>query len=358
MVIYYPKHLCDPSFRWHIFPLLKKLNDNISPAAQICSVSKTIDEADLVIIPMSWNYYYNKKKIGQVLEFLKKHKNLEKEIISFITGDTGSKVPSYFNGRVLRASGNKAKLPVSHRGLPIFVEDPIKKFYQDDSVEHRKYYDKPVVGFCGQANHFKYAVINEYVKVFVKNIMSKLGFININPQKLMSTSYFRYKILKRLQEAKAIQSNFIIRDQYRAGIRTNKDAHKTTLEFYDNIMNSDYVVCMRGAGNFSNRFYETLAMGRIPVFINTDCLLPLDEIIDWKKHVVWIEYKDRHKIAEKIIEFHNQLDEVRLNALFESNRQLWQNKLTLLQYFEIVLFELKKNRTSKNAPLPKTISSS
>lgn len=79
------------------------------------------------------------------------------------------------------------------------------------------------------------------------------------------------------------------------------------MEFYENLRDSDYVVCVRGAGNFSVRFYETLAMGRIPVFINMDCALSFDNQFDWKKHIVQVEYKDRKKVAQKVKEFHNAL---------------------------------------------------
>ncbi|MEE4247598.1 MAG: exostosin family protein, partial [Kangiellaceae bacterium] len=127
--------------------------------------------------------------------------------------------------------------------------------------------------------------------------------------------------------------------KYRAGIKTNKDGHPTSLEFYENIKNSDYVVCMRGAGNFSNRFYETLAMGRIPVFINTDCLLPLEEVIQWKNHVVWVEYNEREKITEKILEFHSILNEESMNALFDANRRLWRDHLQRSSYFKTLLNE-------------------
>ncbi len=339
MVIYYPQHLYDNAFRWHIFPLLKSLGVANTREMESFSMSDIIEDADIIIIPMSWNYYYQKNQIPEVLDFLKHFGNFDKKIFSFITGDTGSKVPVDFKGVVLRASGNKSKLPLFHQGLPIFVDDPIKKFYNQNNIERRTFNNRPVVGFCGQANSFQYSIIIEYTRVFIKNILAKLGFKNVNPQKLMSTSYFRYNILKKLQQAKTIQTNFIIRDQYRAGVKTNKDAHCTTLEFFDNIKNSDYVVCMRGAGNFSNRFYETLAMGRIPVFVNTDCLLPLEDSIDWKKHVVWVEYIERHKIADKIINFHNHLDDETLNDLFKKNRQLWENKLTLIPYFKTIFDE-------------------
>ena len=28
------------------------------------------------------------------------------------------------------------------------------------------------------------------------------------------------------------------------------------------------------------------------MFINTDCVLPFDEIIDWKKYVIWVDEKE------------------------------------------------------------------
>jgi hypothetical protein len=140
--------------------------------------------------------------------------------------------------------------------------------------------------------------------------------------------------LQRLKKSNKINANFIIRDQYRAGVTTQKEKHPTTLEFYNNIKASDYVVCMRGAGNFSTRLYETLAMGRIPVFVNTDCLLPLEEIINWKQHVVWVEYNQRHLIADKISEFHNTHNQDSLNGFFEKNRRLWEDYLNLYSFFE------------------------
>ena len=53
-------------------------------------------------------------------------------------------------------------------------------------------------------------------------------------------------------------------------------------EFIRNILSSDYTLCFRGSGNYSLRFYETLCLGRIPLFINTDCKLPFEDEINWR----------------------------------------------------------------------------
>ena len=36
------------------------------------------------------------------------------------------------------------------------------------------------------------------------------------------------------------------------------DRNESTLEYYNNIRESDYVLCLRGGGNYSRRLYETL----------------------------------------------------------------------------------------------------
>lgn len=337
--IYYPIEFYNEAFRWHIFPLLKPLlkDAGVQNDFVLC---QEFDEADTVILPMSWNYYYHNKGLREIKNYLKAVDVSNKTLLSIIVGDLGNKTPKDFNGLVLRASGDKSKLSNRHRGIPIFVEDPLKKHYSRDSIFKRTYSELPVIGFCGLANPLRFQTFIDIFKVGLKNMLSKLGLNYTNPQKLMSTTYFRYKILDRLKNSNHLKSNFIIRDRYRAGVTTDKASHKTTFEFYDNMKNSDYVVCMRGAGNFSNRFYETLAMGRIPVFVNTDCLLPLEDKIDWKKHVVWVEYEDRHDIEKKIIAFHQKLDETSLNNLFESNRNLWENHLQLLPYFKTLLNEI------------------
>jgi len=64
---------------------------------------------------------------------------------------------------------------------------------------------------------------------------------------------------------------------------------------------------MRGMGNFSVRFYETLAVGRIPVLLNTDCLLPLDKIINWEKHCIILNESEYKSLGNMVVNFHNDL---------------------------------------------------
>ena len=122
-----------------------------------------------------------------------------------------------------------------------------------------------------------------------------------------------------------IESNFIRRNRYRGGKPKSKESlDKLQRQFFENIEDSDYTICVRGTGNFSARLYETFAMGRIPIFINTDCILPFENVINWRNHVVWIEYDEVEQISDKIIKFHRSLSSMSFTKLQQDNRSLWE----------------------------------
>jgi len=88
------------------------------------------------------------------------------------------------------------------------------------------------------------------------------------------------------------------------------------------------------AGNFSVRLYETLLMGKIPIFVNTDCLLPLADEVDWKQHMVWVEWEERHLIVDKVLEFHKTISNEDFLELQRKNRKLWKEILTVAHYMK------------------------
>lgn len=300
----------------------------------------TLEKADVVLLTMAWNYYLKTKQTGSAISCIEACTNANKKVIVHNVGDFGVRIPYFKNLIVLRSSGYRSKFTKNEFALPIFIADPLQKYYTTNQVFQRPYTLKPVIGFCGQANSSLFNAIKEKSRTVLRNFKSYLGLSKAEPQHVLSTSFLRALILKTLQQSQVVSTNFILRKKYRAGVTTDKDAHKSTMEFYGNLKNSDYVVCVRGAGNFSVRFYETLAMGRIPVFINTDCALPLDEVIPWKKHVVWVDYKERHIVAKKVNEFHKALSEADFIALQQTNRDLWKDYLTMGGFFKEVFRNL------------------
>lgn len=345
MKLYYPKSHYDQSYRGLVFPLLKPFikGDNFIDAQRIemygvsatdFEFTESVGNADWVILTMAWNYYVKTKQKDLAISFVKECGIKGKKVIAYNADDFGVRIPPFENLLVVRPSGYKSKFSKNEYSLPAFISDPLKKYFHTTEIIPRPYRGKPVVGFCGQANSSLLNATKEVLSTTFRNLRFYLGWSRQEPQHLLSTSYLRASVLRRLEESPEVTCNFILRKKYRAGIKTEKDNHQTTLEFYDNIRDSDYVVCVRGAGNFSVRFYETLAMGRIPIFIKTDCALPLEKEIGWRKHVVWVEYNERHRVAEKLIEFHRALSEQEFIDLQLANRKLWEERLRLGGFFK------------------------
>ncbi|WP_299101286.1 exostosin family protein [uncultured Winogradskyella sp.] len=346
MKLYYPTTLYDSksSNRYAVFPLLKVFlkSDKIleNPAVevfgftnQLMTLVDDINEATVTILPMSWDFYVkeNKEKIAN--DFIESVNSLNKLVFIFISGDFGVKIPDFPNVRVYRCSGYKSKLPNTHLGLPVFHRDPLERYYNSEVISLRAYAEIPTVGFCGQAIKSISNRIKEQLRIVFNNTRYYLGLAEKSPQKIQSTPYNRFKILDNLKGKSLIATNFIIRDQYGGGVKRGRGATKVAEEYFENMENSDYIICYRGAGNFSVRFYETLAMGRIPVYINTDGFLPLRESVNWKSHLVWVEPSEIHKIEEKIVTFHNALNQSEFEALQKSNRNLWKDQLNLWSFF-------------------------
>ena len=356
--IFFPKELYDPRYRGQMFPLLKPFLKN-----QECTDAERMDLygissreisfvedpmlADVLILPMSWNHYVLSGKKDNALKFINRNSHLEKKIFIYNAGDIGYKIPHFPNTFIFRLTINRLPKEDNVIIIPPFIQDPLETFYSSRAISLRQYADKPMIGFCGFAKTSKVDATVELLKIKFQNILSLLGLRNEEPQQLLSSSFFRGKVLNILKRSSAIDTNFTVRKDYRAGIM-HDNSHRTVMEFFNNIRNSDYVLCARGSGNFSVRFYETLAMGRIPIYINTKGALPLEDEIKWKDHVVWVEKNEVHHIGKKVFDFHNKMDSGTFNDLLKNNRKLWEERLTLGSYFKTILAsEILQNEGEK-----------
>jgi hypothetical protein len=298
----------------------------------ICYVT-SVEEADFVLLAHPINWYYKNKKNKELSIINDECKKLNKRIYTFINNDFGIAFQEYSNIIYYRIGGFKSQLSNNNIGFPVALSDHFQRLYNLENPILRKKSLKPIIGFCGHATNSPLKRVKEILKCVLEN--NKRFFKNPlrkDWEPLFASAYERWKLLQLLQQSSVLECCFILRENYRGGAKTKEIKEKTTLEYYDNLLQTDYVLCLRGAGNFSVRFYEALMMGKIPIFVNTDCLLPLEDEIDWKKQVVWIEWKDRKNIANIVADFHQKISEEEFIQLQLSNRQIWKEKLTTSYY--------------------------
>lgn len=287
------------------------------------------DEADICLLPKEWNYYLWHKKQKEAKALAEDASRQGKRILVWFRGDLPPVIP-FPNAVVFKCALNRSRRKRNHFAAPYFIDDPTTEFSGGEIILREKGRE-PKVGFCGYAAvkpmKLAYSIAancTSYLKVL-------LGRSNYESVPIIPATVLRARALNLLSRNKSINANFVVRDKYRAGIKekTSRTLQTATKEFFDNINDSDYVLCVRGYGNWSVRFYETLACGRIPIFIDTDCVLPFDFALDWKKYCVWVDVAKVTCIAEIVSDFHARLTSNGFLELQQACRRLWKERLSL-----------------------------
>ncbi len=326
--------------RKDVFPLLFDLvfKENAVLLGKYQLVTE-INEADIVVFPIDYSVFLKYKTEFSAL--LKDAKEYKKPIWIYTAGDYG--FTNYIsNAYTFRLGGFDSKLDQKTFIIPSFINDPYVTYLKQGFYPLKKEI-KPSIGFVGHAQSGFLKYLKEYSNHLKYRLKRGFKQILADKQSFYPSSVKRAKYLRQLSLNMDLESNFILRNKYRAGLHTPKTQNESISEFYKNIFENAYTVCLRGVGNFSVRFYETLAVGRIPIVINTDCRFPLEDSIDWTKHCLIIDEKSRKPLGDHILEFHNSLSHIQFEDIQKSNRALWLNYLYREAYF-LEVYELFKSK--------------
>ncbi len=283
-------------------------------------------DAHFFLLPFGYSFQIDHQIT--IRAFLNKAEAYAKKTLIFYNSDDDQPI-DHHNVLVYRTSLNKSAKKAHEYALPGWSRDFIA-YFKEMAVSPLKPGNKPSVSYCGYINNGKVPL-----KMLLKK---RLGLIRETKEN--QAKQLRGKVCKVLQENNSITTDFIIRMGFWAqGINNKQQAR---LEYVNNLMRSVYAIAARGGGNFSYRFYEIVSCGRIPLFINTDCVLPFEEEVDYKKHLVWVEEKEKHRCDEILLEFHHSHSAEELMALQLSNRALYESNLSPLGFFKTLHRQLLK----------------
>lgn len=227
----------------------------------------SIQDCQFSIIPFKFNV--NDQRIKYICETAKEY---NKQVISFYTDDSSELYNLPENLILFRTSLEKQVS--NNRVMPALHPDHFSGFTEYQAT----------VSFCGQ----------------------------ITP--------LRYEIIQNILQTK-VKTNFIYRQGFWAPEVGSKI--KARKQYYTNLLNSKYALCIRGSGNFSFRFYEALCFGRIPILIDTDTTLPFPKTIDWNKHIIFIKQEEIKKLPEILKQD---------TRCMKENRKLWEKYFSVEGY--------------------------
>lgn len=308
------------------FPLSGRFDNYVKLGHSLFEMS-SLEEADLAIVPSNWERVWDSERQNLSLQFLDKANQAGKLTVSFFKGDCSHLEPVK-SDLVFRHSLYRSTRKATDFAICAWSGDFIKKDLNNQFIVRHKQ-SKPIVGFCG------FSAPNN-LKTYLKILLHKGQKLFYN-QKDSIPPYnighaLRCQALSILSKSPLVETNFLERQQvFFQG--ANSNLQQSRAEFVQNIIDSDYVLCCRGSGNFSFRFYEALCCGRIPVFIDTDCVLPYDFEIDWKKYCIWVDESELPLITEKIADFHENISPEEFVDLQHECRKIWEQRLSPEGFF-------------------------
>ncbi len=280
-------------------------------------------DADIMVPCYYLEYYRDNNKIEALKTFHQQAVEANIQPVYFSSGDMALIPPlgtyDLFIHGIFGPSEN-SNLEI----YPNFFSDPKDKYYNNSLGYHHTKSLLPPCGFCGQAYAGWEKIFLDYGRVILQKLKQSYNAWSDEVPPLQSASYTRSKILTTLQESKLVACNFVLEKKYRGGVLSAADKEASAKRYFENMQQSLYIICYRGTGNFSVRFYETLAAGRIPVIIRSNDLLPFQGMIDWEQFPMVPE--NRIYEADKIIAAHyaahsaDELAQLQLNA-----RSLYEN---------------------------------
>lgn len=294
----------------------------------IVEIVETPELADYLCVPHNYNYLKkNQEYISNFVGLSEKH---SKKILVFFPGDSDEEI-SIPNSIIFRNSKYKYEKKKNEIIMPAYAVDLGQKY----GLEYRGKGPIPVVGFCGWAS---YGSLTGWLSYFIKCILN-------TPVVKKPGLYFRRKALTALSTSEKVKTNFVIRSSYSGSEKTlTIDPKIARKEYVENMKNSELILAPKGDGNFSVRFFEALSLGRIPLLIDTDCSLPLENEINYRELIFKVDHSKIKELASKVSEFYAEISEEEYLVRQKKCREVFEKYLKIESFFAYVLDEafLKK----------------
>jgi hypothetical protein len=286
-------------------------------------------DADAVVIPIDWYWVRGTSWASRPdLRLARRCAALARcareagvPVVVFFTGDRSCDRVGIRDAIVLREGGYRSRMGPLDRAAPAFVDDLVLD-HLDDRPTILTRTARPVVGFCGLARHRSGPAVR--LREAASTLTTLVYDGQIHPSQF-SGENLRARAIDHLRRHGRVDTDFIVRSESVFFGRT--DVEQVRAEFVGNLDASLYSLCIRGSGNYSYRLYETMALGRVPVIVDTDLALPAADRVPWKEIAVWVDERELDGLGDAIADFHRRLSADDVVSLQHRLRRLWLEHL-------------------------------
>lgn len=307
--LYYPEPLADvdihPAFHFRHPPASKGNGLFRDVAYSFFKEAETQDVrlADAIVLTHNFIRKFDQKTSVYLNHWTDVAERIHKPLFIFSCGDFSHTL--HFDPRiwVFRQSLYRSEVGPHDISFPTTTEDPPQEL-----LFLREKMPIPVVSFCGMGG---FRSTKEWCKFYVKNFLYDCVALWRPAFRAKKIGvYWRRSMMRACERSRLISTNFIVRHSFSGHVKTIElDPAQARREYLETSAHADFVLAPKGDGNYSNRFLKTLAFGRIPVVVDTDIVLPLEDVIDYSKIIVRVPMKDVAKTPEYIRTFYDALSQ-------------------------------------------------
>ena len=255
-------------------------------------------------------------------------------IYAFSSSDYAHRLPFPKDVQVFSYSLYKSIKKPGDISTPALTEDLGKA-----GIALRSKSDMPTVSFCGKAG---FSSTREWLGSWIRRIEYELlSVINSKARARIRGVFWRMWMLEACKTP-LLKTRFVVRKTFSGALRTIEvPPEQARKEFIDSMIESDFVLAPKGDGNHSNRFLEALSMGRIPVLLDTDVVLPFEDSIDYSKIVVRVPMAEVSQTSRYIRDFYDLLSEEEWQIRQRLARETFEKYLRQDSFFKN--YFLRKN---------------
>lgn len=283
-----------------------------------------VEDADYVLLA------HNYRKLSMwkptlVEEFVRVARAAGKPMLIDGSGDIELPVP-YDDAIVLRVSRYRYSITKRDIVIPFAAEDLLEKHFGGDlELRHKK--KKPSVSFTGWAKLPPMMRLKTWIKeapITAASLFDKKRYAE------HKGLFFREKALNALTTHSGVDARIVARASYSGHARTmGRTFEDNRMQFVRNLNDADYALSVRGDANASVRFYEALSLGRIPLFLDTECVLPLEDRLNYRDFCVFVDYRDLPTIGDMLAEFHRRLSDEAFVMMQRKAREAFRDYLRM-----------------------------
>ncbi|MBM3230723.1 exostosin family protein [Candidatus Peregrinibacteria bacterium] len=293
-----------------------------------------VEDADCVLLAHNWPSLKGHR--GFVHAQAKLAADHRKHLIVFWHGDSDAPV-DIPGAIVFRTSLYRYCTRANEIAMPAYGEDLLGS---DTLTLREKHAGPPVVGFCGWA---KYKNTKNMFGTLALNSLVRFGSV-MGPEGMLAHRKglsFRREAIAVLGTSDAVKCAFLLRSSYSGHSKTiGMDPENARREYRENLLGSDLALCVKGDGNYSYRFYEALSLGRIPLLIDTQCVLPLEETIDYRSFVLRVDYRELERLPDIIERWWNEIRPDEFTAMQKKAREAYEKYLRVDAFLRFVVHQL------------------